>query len=204
MKKVLLLFVLCFIILISNAQLRLLPNNKLTLGNVSPYSSYTTHWFGYGHYFTSTYNGSPVFFKLSVNPANPRLAGTGACVVFYDTENFLFNDIQVRNVYNYSDRDAKTNIVSLKNATQAILKLNPVSFNWKNQLLSTNKKSSPTELGFIAQEVELVLPEAVVEDEEGHKLINYSAIIPVLTSSIKELNARIATLEKEIAALKSE
>ena len=180
------LFALCLISLINNAQLRLLPNNKLTLGNVSPYSDYTTHWYGWGHYYTYTYNGSPVFFKMSVSPANPRLAGTGGCVVFYDTDNLIFNDIQVRTVYNYSDRDAKTNIVSLKNATQTVLKLNPVSFNWRNQLASTNRKSSAKELGFIAQEVETVLPEVVVEDEEGHKLINYSAIIPVLTSSIKE------------------
>ena len=34
---------------------------------------------------------------------------------------------------------------------------------------------------------------------EGDRLVNYSALIPILTGAIQELNARIATLEAKLA-----
>jgi len=39
-----------------------------------------------------------------------------------------------------------------------------------------------------------VLPEAVITDADGNKLINYISIIPMLTGCIKEPNVRIAAL----------
>ena len=43
------------------------------------------------------------FFQVDVTPDNPRLAGTGNQVVFFNTETSTFNSVQVANVYNYSD-----------------------------------------------------------------------------------------------------
>lgn len=58
------------------------------------------------------------------------------------------------------------------------------------------------EIGFIAQDVEEVLPEAVIEDDEGHKLVNYLAVIPLLTEAVQELTAKIEKLEQENENLK--
>lgn len=51
------------------------------------------------------------------------------------------------------------------------------------------------ELGLLAQEVEQVLPNVVLTDPDGNKLINYTAIIPVMIQAIKELNAEVENLK---------
>lgn len=54
------------------------------------------------------------------------------------------------------------------------------------------------ETGFVAQDVEKVLPGAVITDHEGHKLLNYSAIIPILTKAVQELQGEVDSLKVEI------
>ena len=49
--------------------------------------------------------------------------------------------------------------------------------------------------GVIAQEVEVVLPEAVSESEDGTKTVDYNAMIALLVESIKELKAEINELK---------
>ena len=60
-------------------------------------------------------------------------------------------------------------------------------------------------LGFIAQEVLNVIPEAVnvpADPEEMHGLES-SALIPVLVSSLQQAVAKIETLETKVAALEA-
>lgn len=52
------------------------------------------------------------------------------------------------------------------------------------------------EIGLLAQEVEAILPNVVLTDDEGKKLINYTALIPVMIDAIK-------ALQKEVEALKN-
>ena len=51
------------------------------------------------------------------------------------------------------------------------------------------------EIGLIAQEVELVFPNLVLTDPDGKKLINYTALIPVLIDAVKTLTEEINTLK---------
>lgn len=126
-----------------------------------------------------------------------------------DTENGGFIDLYARNVYTNSDAASKTNIQSLGNAMATLAQLRPVSFEWadKAHYFKTSRRSTgisnPKEMGFIAQEIEQVLPDIVAVDCEGHRVVNYSALIPLLTKSIQELNSQIETLKAEIEALKS-
>lgn len=69
------------------------------------------------------------------------------------------------------------------------------------QLFSGEDRSQ--EIGLIAQEVEAVLPEIVYTDEEGHKLINYDALIPVLIESVKSLSSQVEDLKREVNYLQS-
>lgn len=84
-----------------------------------------------------------------------------------------------------SDINSKTNIESLdfEYCMNVITRLNPVSFNWKDNGLKS--------YGLIAQEVENVLPEVVHESEDNVKTINYSALIPFLLTIIQYLIKRI-------------
>ena len=160
------------------------------------------------------------FFQLDLTPANPRIAGTGNQVVFYNSATGKFNSIQVASVYNYSDERAKTNIRTLESGLNTILNLRPVSYNWRidgnsadtdtlsDGVSSSLKAMGPeeednTQYGFLAQEVEQVLPDAVKTDENGNKLINYTAIIPVLVQSVQELQGIISQQNSVIENLSS-
>ena len=46
-------------------------------------------------------------------------------------------------------------------------------------------------LGFVAQEVEKVLPNIVKKDHQGIRSVNYEAIIPVLVEAVKEQKNKI-------------
>lgn len=157
------------------------------------------------------------FFQLDLSPANPRLAGTGNQVVFYNTKTSTFNSIQVANVYNYSDARAKENVQSLTTGLNTILQLRPVTYNWKissskdvaTTSTTTSVANGPAEddqqqYGFLAQEVESVLPDAVKTDEEGHKMINYIAIIPMLVQAVQELQATVETQANMLSMIKNQ
>lgn len=158
------------------------------------------------------------FFQLDLSAANPRIAGTGNQIVFYNTDTKEYNSIQVANVYNYSDARAKENVETLNSGLNTILNLRPVTYTWKNSTASDAATSFSTsnspvaygpdedntiQYGFLAQEVEAVLPDAVKTDEEGQKLINYTALIPVLVQSIQELQGLIDEQAATISALRN-
>ncbi len=58
-----------------------------------------------------------------------------------------------------------------------------------------------TIVGFSAQEVQKVFPELVSEDEQGYLSVDYLSLIPMLVEALKTQQARIAELEKKVAAL---
>ena len=57
-------------------------------------------------------------------------------------------------------------------------------------------------MGVIAQEVETVLPEAVSEDKDGYKWVDYTKLVPLLIEAVKEQQAEIEALKTEMAELK--
>ena len=95
-----------------------------------------------------------------------------------------------------SDRRFKTNITRIENASDILDKIHGVRFMWRD--LSSN------DVGVIAQDLQGVLPEAVVgseewiEGEEEPKLsVAYHKITPVLVEVVKRLEARISVLEQQ-------
>lgn len=55
------------------------------------------------------------------------------------------------------------------------------------------------EFGFIAQEVEEVLPQLIGETADGYKAVNYNGMIPVLVEALKETQSRLHKLEARLA-----
>jgi hypothetical protein len=93
-----------------------------------------------------------------------------------------------------SDKELKKEIRPISDALAKIKALNGVSFVWKN-----NHRSS---LGFIAQDLEKVLPELVSKDENtGLRSVEYGNITAVLVEALKEQSQRIDELEKLILQL---
>jgi hypothetical protein len=93
-----------------------------------------------------------------------------------------------------SDISLKENILPLENSLDKIMKLNGVSF---------NKKATPNmkEVGFIAQEVEAIIPDLVTETGEGIKTVSYSRVTAVLVETIKEQQAQINALTDMVNSL---
>lgn len=96
-----------------------------------------------------------------------------------------------------SDENLKQNITSINYGLSDVLKMHPVSYQWKN---GTQEK----QIGFIAQEIEKIIPEAVVKTSDFEPLgMKYTEIIPVLTKAIQQQQIMIEELKKEIRELKN-
>jgi hypothetical protein len=97
-----------------------------------------------------------------------------------------------------SDARLKTNIQPLPNSIDLIMKLNPVHYTKKNSIESTDY--AKTENGFIAQELQKVLPYLVIEGTDKDKIlsVDYNSIIPVLTKGIQEQQLLIKAQQKQI------
>ena len=97
-----------------------------------------------------------------------------------------------------SDIREKENVKTINGSLDKISKLNPVEFDWK-------KSGEHINAGFIAQEVENIFPEYVVEnisneDEEERKGLTggmTSGIVAHLVKSIQELKAEVDKLKQE-------
>jgi hypothetical protein len=71
--------------------------------------------------------------------------------------------------------------------------LRPVRFDYKD------KSKGVDQVGFIAEEVAKVIPEAVSYDNDSKpETVNSSKLIPILTAAIQELNDRVKYLERQI------
>lgn len=120
--------------------------------------------------------------------------------------NVVINNLGTGTVYsnsgtltntNPSDERLKENITDLGYGLNEILQLRPVSYNWINDTANQG-----TQFGFIAQEVQEIMPELINEftitedDEEVVRLgLDKEAIFVTLVNAIKELKAEINVLK---------
>ncbi|MFV8250654.1 tail fiber domain-containing protein [Bdellovibrio bacteriovorus] len=95
-----------------------------------------------------------------------------------------------------SDIRLKRDIASLSSseALQRILKIQGVSYNWKNP-----EHGKRPQLGFIAQELEKIYPELVETDPQGMKSVNYSHLVSPLVEAIKALYDEVSALKDSLA-----
>ena len=96
-----------------------------------------------------------------------------------------------------SDINLKKDIVTLKDSLAKINQIRGVNYRWKDE-----SKGDELRMGVIAQEVEKVFPEVVLEDNEGIKSVSYTSLVAALIESTKELKIIVERLEKENVELK--
>jgi hypothetical protein len=94
-----------------------------------------------------------------------------------------------------SDISFKTNILPLQNSLDKIIQLEPVSFTWKEETESNKLTGIKDDLGFIAQQVQEILPELVRENDNGTLSLRERGIIPLLVGAIKEQQKQINELK---------
>ena len=93
-----------------------------------------------------------------------------------------------------SDRRFKNDIHVISDGLELTKNLRGVRYIWND--LAPGGRSGQKDIGLIAQEVEQVLPELVVETATGFKAVNYSQIVAVLIEAIKEMDDKINSLEQ--------
>jgi hypothetical protein len=132
-------------------------------------------------YFNRNNNGSVITFSRS---------GTAVGNVAVTTTNTAFNTS--------SDIRLKEAIEPLQ-ATDKLMAMNPVSYNWKAD------PDGPRSMGFIAQQMADVMPEAVStgDDEDAMMSMDYGRITPILVSALQDAMKRIESLEAKVAALEA-
>ena len=130
----------------------------------------------------------------------------------------VWGNIGASNFNSTSDRKLKTNIQSLDktiSALDVVNELNPVSYDFKTEEYKMLNLPSREQYGFIAQEIQEVLPNLVqsvnypvAHDANGNAVneevltVNYLGVIPVLTQAIKEQQTTIETKTQELDAQK--
>ena len=102
---------------------------------------------------------------------------------------------------NGSDIKLKENVEDINYGLDTVKQLQPRKFDWKGESVPAYEKAG---IGFIAQEVESIIPELISEkdhpDDPGDgskntKMMNYGAMTSVLVKAIQELEARVKELE---------
>jgi hypothetical protein len=97
-----------------------------------------------------------------------------------------------------SDLRDKKNIQPISRALDKVLQLRGVLYEKQQNEAQVSRGHSGSQLGFIAQEVNAVLPEVVARDSKGMYGIAYTSVIPLLVEAIKEQQASIEELKKNV------
>lgn len=98
-----------------------------------------------------------------------------------------------------SDLRLKENVRTLQGGLEKIMRLRGVTFTWKEQ------PGDGTRIGFIAQEMEQVIPELVFTNPtDGYLGVNYAEVSAVLVEAIKAQQALIEALQSENSRLKAD
>lgn|GEM_PF-5589673 len=130
--------------------------------------------------------------NVGIGYANPNTAG-----VLLDVN----GGVRGLTAYQISDARYKRNIEPIDGALEKVLRLEGMAYDWRRDEFPQINFSERRQLGFIAQQLKDVIPEAVIEDGNGFYSVSYTEIVPVLVEAVKQQQGLIGAQEKEIARL---
>ncbi len=126
-------------------------------------------------------------------------AKSDAFKVMFNGDATVGNDLTVSgDIVVNSDMRLKANIISLGSTLYKLLQIDGKTYTMKRDAKQKQK------IGVLAQDIEKVFPELVVENNNGIKSVNYQGLVPVLINSIKEQDAKINQQQVEIEKLKEQ
>ena len=98
-----------------------------------------------------------------------------------------------------SDRRLKDNISPITKALEKVNSISGNTFRWNDSMTNYHLHRKGNAVGVIAQEIEaLGLPELVTTRSDGYKAVKYEKLVPLLIEAVKELSAKVDTLENQI------
>ena len=178
------------------------------------YASYGTfrvtgHTGGYPGIIMGSHSNKPTFMVAdSTSSGGLYYSGTGRWAYYHNYghnclgighsttsasyEMYVHGDVYATGSYSNSDIRMKENIETIDNGIEKVMNMRGVYFDWINK-----EKGEGRQTGVIAQEMNEVLPEAVVYAEDIDEYsVDYSKISGVLIEAIKDLKNEINELKK--------
>ena len=125
---------------------------------------------------------------------NNRVVINGNAAVNSSNYNFYVNGTAGGNTNwnSLSDFRLKTDITTIPSALDKVLQLRGVNFHWKDK----EKMGDKLELGFIAQELDQIIPEVVNKTKDVYSM-QYAPITALLVEAMKEQQTQIEDLKKK-------
>jgi hypothetical protein len=131
---------------------------------------------------------------------------------------FIDDSLQVRGTVmgsgpylDSSDKRLKKDIKPIKGSLESVSKLQAVTYLNRVEEFADRfqwSDGSRRQIGWIADEVEKILPELVEEDASGFKAVAYSRSVSVIAEAVKELqditNSQIASLQEQIKQMQQQ
>ena len=141
-------------------------------------------------------NSNLVILPTTSNTAGNTTLTDGTNTAYVSTGGLFVNGaVTATNFVTPSDSRLKMKIETLANSEWAIGQLRGVRFEWRD--------TGARDIGFIAQELEKVIPEAVVK-RSGELYVAYDKVVPYLVESVKTLLERVNRLEQIVGWEKEE
>lgn len=188
----------------NNAQIQESANNGIAIGYNS---SAATSAIAFGPSATANFESSVAIGQGSTTAAVNEMSignnfdnikviniGTTGTTIKLAGINAIINGIN----WTTSDARKKNIIGEYKLSLDDIMKIKTYEFTYKDDLNKTKR------VGVIAQELQKIFPNAVTKDNKGYLMIRKEDIFFAIINSIKELNSKIITLEKENRDLRKE
>jgi len=190
-----------------NAQLEMNSAGHIGI-NTSPTSSYQIEVEGMMR-LNTTYadlivGGGGAYYGLSIHPSANNYCNIGI-------SNKAFREMWCYTLYELSDARQKENIKEIDNALELILKIRGVKYDLKKEFayneefeytteeLAELDKKRKNKYGFLAQELEEVIPNIANHDDSTDVYgVNYTHLIPILVEAIKEQQIQIEELHSKL------
>nr|KAE8943099.1 hypothetical protein PF009_g7160 [Phytophthora fragariae] len=105
---------------------------------------------------------------------------------------------------NTSDRRLKTAIKNLTAAQETIRRLRPVTYEWRRDEFPSRNFPTGVFPGFLADEVEQILPDLVQQDGDGWKSMDYVGIVPHLVRAVQEMQDQLEASQAQMTRMQQQ
>ena len=158
------------------------------------------------------YTGDSTFVKTDAAAVTmTRKGNAGKVLDFYSGTSYAggvyVNGQNSAQYQSSSDYRLKDNVNSISDGISKVKQLNPIYYT--NKQIGDVTDTSTVYNGFLAHEVQSVIPTLVDGEKDadvdergkGYQTLNYAGFAPTAIAAIKELIAKVETLESKVAAL---
>jgi len=132
---------------------------------------------------------------IDTSSGDLKLNAISGSIVAIQTNTTVTGTLQVTDditAFWSSDERLKDNITPIDDPLSKVLSISGNTFDWNDN----SRKTGSHDVGLIAQEIEKVLPEAVIERPDGYLAVDYIKVVPLLVEAVKELSAKIDSLQQ--------